>query len=221
MRVFGFDTVPVSGRAVGENINNLDVVLIFDKSGSMEFDTLCYGCWTDNGTDAYPAGNRYPLPWGGPANGTPFHCAGSGSALNTGGERYVIIEAEEYSRNSVPYNRDVYVQGMSYWVMQRNGGNNRPQFSSGSGNTYLVNDTGGAGSIGRDVDGAYMSHHPFHTDVAANCTWSDLNNGQMCSRSAWALGQGGPFPAPRLDYDFRVPTSDTYYVWVRGIGGYE
>ncbi len=67
-----------------------DIVLALDKSGSMEFDTLCYGCWTlggntysryvtENptpGVDNLPChgGTCYPLPWDGPANGTPERC---------------------------------------------------------------------------------------------------------------------------------------------------
>ncbi len=223
MRVLGFTSIPVHARAVGENINDLDVVLVFDRSGSMEFDTLCYGCWTSKPGQSYPNGDRWPLPWNGPAGGPPYHCSGAGSPLTYHGNKYLIIEAEEYSRNSVPYDRNLYVQGMTYWVMQRNGGS-YPSELQGP-NSYLSNDgSAGAGALGRDSVGAYMSHHPYRNHVGAdgqgsNCTWSDLTNGEKCLRDSWILGLGGPFPTPRLDYDFVVPDTDTWYVWVRGIGG--
>jgi len=223
MRLIGFGSIPVYGHAIGENINNLDVVIAFDKSGSMEFDTLCYGCWTEASDENYPEGNFWPLPWNDDGTGTPAHCSGSPTAYySTGGYRYSIIEAEEYSRNSVPHDRNLYVQGMTYWAMNRNGGSSRPQF--GGGNSYLINGSG-AGALGRDSTGAYMSHLPFasHSGGAegqgSSCTLSDLSNGGVCLRDSWISSVGGPYPNPRLDYDFRVPSSGTWYVWARGSGG--
>jgi len=221
MRVLGFDEMPVTGRAVGENINNLDVALVFDKSGSMEFDTLCYGCWTQAEGHDYPDGDRWPLPWGGPATGTPSHCSGSGSHREYAGHDYIIIEAEEYSSTNVSYDRDLYVQGMTYWVLQRNGGWDLSHLNGD--NSYLRNDRG-ADALGRDTVGAYVSHHPYRNHAGSdgqgsNCEWDDLLDGGMCLRDSWILSLGGPFPAPRLDYQFSVPDNDQYYVWVRGIGG--
>jgi hypothetical protein len=220
MRIFGFSSIPVSGRAVGENINNLDVTLVFDVSGSMEFDTLCYGCWTPISGQIYPDGARWPLPWNGPAEGTPAHCSGSGSALTYSGRSYIIIEAEEYSRNSVPSNRDLFTRGMTYWVLQRNGGTG---LSTTSLPSYMRNGTG-VGALGRDSRGAYLAHFPYYnhtTDPSgsgSNCTWADLLNGEMCLRDTWIYSVGGPYSTPRVDYDFRVPTNGTWYVWVRGQG---
>jgi len=37
--------VPVSDQAIAQNVTSLDVVVVFDKSGSMQFDTNCYGCY--------------------------------------------------------------------------------------------------------------------------------------------------------------------------------
>ncbi len=228
MRIIGFDAIPVYAYAVGENINDLDVVLVFDKSGSMEFDTLCYGCWTDTSSQEYPEGSLHPLPWNGPANGPPYACSGTGSYVTVGSgssaRKYIIIEAEDYSRNSVPYDRDLYVQGMTYWALNRNGGHNNSQFS-GSNNYLIDPDDGGAGALGRDSTGAYMSHLPFASHAGgaegqgSSCTWSDLTNGGMCVRDDWISSVGGPFPDPRLDYDFQVPSNGTWYVWVRGTGG--
>ena len=218
MRIFGFDDLAVQGRAVGENINNLDVVLVYDNSGSMEFDTLCYGCWTPQTGTAYPDGNRWVLPWNGPADGLPAHCDG-GPPLTSGSRRYIIIEAEEYDTSSIPYNRDAYVQGMTYWVVQRNGA---------QAPSWQKNDTSGAGALGRDSYGAYISHFPYYnhansTGGGVSCTWDNLvNHGGVCLQDTWVLSNGGPFPNPRVDYTVRTPSSPssaTWYVWVRGQGG--
>ena len=51
MGFLGFGSVPVAGSAMAENIQDLDIMLAFDESGSMEFFTLCYGCWTPSNDD--------------------------------------------------------------------------------------------------------------------------------------------------------------------------
>ncbi len=219
MRIFGYRDIKVAGRAVGENINNLDVVLVFDISGSMEFDTLCYGCWTPVSGQIYPDGARWPLPWNGPASGPPAHCSGSGTHLTYSSRPYIIIEAEDYSRNNVPVNRDLYSMGKTYWVLQRNGGTG---LSTTALPTYLRNDTG-AGALGRDTRGAYITHFPYRNQsnsdgAGVNCIWNDLLNGQQCLRDAWTYSVGGPYDTPRVDYDFRVPSSGTWHIWARGQG---
>lgn len=233
MSLLGFPYVPVSGVATAENIKDLDIVLVFDQSGSMEFDTLCYGCWTPkvNGNDAveYPEGGRSPLPWNGPSDGPPAHCVGSTIAktpkISGSYYYYLAIEAEEYSALSNDYHRATRPgSGYTYWAMQRNGVINVP--TSG----YL----GDAGAYGRDTQGAYLTHMPFITYAAGQggatgvtCTWADLNNGEICQRSDWVSTRSGPFPAPRADYGFKInvpasanpPVSGPWYIWVRANGG--
>jgi len=188
MRIFGFDSLHVEGRAVAENINNLDVVIVYDTSGSMEFDTLCYGCWSPQTGAAYPEGNRWRLPWKGPANGPPAHCSGS-APYTSGGYTYIIIEAEEYSSTNVPYDRDAYVLGMSYWVMQRNGSQSA---------SWHIHDGGASGALGRDSYGAYITHMPYYVHssgsggTGVNCNLTDLLNGGICNDEAWVLARARP-----------------------------
>ena len=54
MQFFGFGQVPVSDVALGQNITSLDVALIFDVSGSMQFDTICHGCYEQYGDGSKP-----------------------------------------------------------------------------------------------------------------------------------------------------------------------
>lgn len=69
MQFFGFDFVNVVDQGVAQNSANLDVALVMDRTGSMEFETICYGCWERAGGDGkyeeYPRnGTAYPLPYG-------------------------------------------------------------------------------------------------------------------------------------------------------------
>ncbi len=209
MRFIGFDSLWVSASATAENINNLDIVIVFDRSGSMEFDTLCYGCWQKQSGIPYPGGLIYPLPWNGPPNGPPAHC-GATQEFTYSGYKYYYIEAEEYSRASNPYNRYLYVPYYTYWVMQREPGD---------------------GASGRDSRGAYIMHMPYsdhETPVTyspgygVTCRETAVNNNGQCKASGYTQCYcktdvpGGPFPAPRVDYDFTILTTGNYYIWVRG-----
>lgn len=216
MRVFNFFDISVLGRAVAENINNIDVVIVFDDSGSMEFDTLCYGCWTKEGE--YPGGQVHPLSWGPDPAGGATHCS-TNEPLEYEGHTYYIIEAEEYSSLSVAYNRETYSFGKTYWVMQRNG----PQAES-----YMRHGSNGAGAYGRDTYGAYILHAPIRQSIGpgndgsgVSCRWDDVNNGELCRtigrHSSDPFPFGDPFPAPRVDYDFEVEDGDWYF-WVRAQG---
>jgi len=217
MGLLGFGSVPVAGRATAENIQDLDIVLAFDESGSMEFFTLCYGCWTPRDGELYPAGDRHPLPWWGDPDGPPIQCSGTGDGpYEQGGNTYILIEAEEYGYASSDYHRATYPgKGYTYWVLNRNG-------LITNTNAHYLGDTG---AYGRDDRGAYISHAPrriggYSTDGSGvDCYWDAISNGQMCSHSQWVLDLGGPYPAPRVDYEFTVPESGDWYVWIRAQGG--
>ena len=158
------------------------------------------GCWTPSSGVDYPGGNIYPLPWRGDANGTPEHC-GPTQYYTRNGERYYFIEAEEYSRTNNHYNRLNYTYYYTYWVLQRPTGDN---------------------ASGRDTRGAYIMHMPYpdferSSGYGVCCMAADVQNGYCNSDSDIP---GGPYPAPRVDYDFTVPDdadpNDRYYIWVRG-----
>jgi len=218
MQFIGFQWIPVEASAEAENISNIDTVIVYDRSGSMEFDTLCYGCWEASEDDLYPAGYIYPLPWSDHTMDSADHCAhncgdtdywyyNSNYDVNDCNYQrraypdryYTIIEAEEYSGLSVDYRDWGYTPYYTFWVMQRNG----------------------QGAYARDTRGSYLSHHPYAeyiqtSGLGVSCTWNDLTDGEVCRRG---LPAGGPFPAPRADYVFYAPQGDHYYFWVRGQGG--
>lgn len=219
LRFAGFEDLTCSATSVAENINNLDVTIVFDRSGSMEFNTLCYGCWRSVAGVDYPGGNIYPLPWDGAADwdggdpNPPEHCK-STEYLSDDGYDYYFIEAEEYSYSSNQYSKDFQRLGYTYWVLQRSGR---------YGNTYASGrDSGGSGG------GAYIMHMPYPDDAGngpgATCRYEQLfvdidqPADGVADFTCWDGAPGGPYPAPRVDYNF-APTENRgsgYYIWVRG-----
>jgi hypothetical protein len=175
----------------GGEHQDLDIVLTFDESGSMEFDTLCYGCWTPDDTVEYPEGNRYPLVWNGPYYGPPQHCQGNAIPTlrnNTLINPYIAIEAEEYSYLSNDYHRATSAgQGYTAWAMQRNGTIYDPKTG------YL----GDSGAWGRDTQGAYL--------ISTSVTQA-MKVPRRASGVRVYLGrsyQRGDVPAQRLDNQSR------------------
>ena len=145
VRVIGFDTIPVEASATAENIENLDIAIVYDRSGSMQEDTRCYGCWEQVGD--YPSGTTYPLPFA-------DHCDPS-DPLSYQGYSYVSIEAEHFSRylTEADYHRDWTEFPKTWWAMQRQPGRN---------------------ASGPDTRGAWMMVGPHAADAMHYETISDI-----------------------------------------------
>jgi hypothetical protein len=202
-----FSAVPVGGRAVAENVRDLDVAVVFDRSGSMEFDTICYGCWEVDDRDYYDyndwpsgeeypnGGDRYPLAY---PNELCSGYAPEDMYRTYSGYRYVVIEAEHFYNNWPIFNPDYKgtQSGVktSYWGLQRNG-----KGASTVGDDP-VRCSGVTGS--RAGCGGYMQHNPFSTTFPEQV----YDSSEIAS-------------APQLIYRFQVPTSGTYRIWLRGQGG--
>ncbi len=65
MQFFGFGVVEVADEAIAQNVTNLDISVVFDMSGSMQFDTIGYGFYEPygDGTTGWTSlnyGNTYP-----------------------------------------------------------------------------------------------------------------------------------------------------------------
>jgi Flp pilus assembly protein TadG len=142
MQFFGFGTVPVQDEAIAENITNLDVMIVFDVSGSMEYETNCYDCWV---RETYDVINR-PYPQNGYYNPLPYNPAWAGAGVpqsiplsnlctvfppnpyrydnGTPGNPnddlfYLVHEAELYSRNKGDWRFEARKPGYGFWVIQR------------------------------------------------------------------------------------------------------
>lgn len=65
MQFFSFDFVNVWDEAIAQNVTNLDVAVVFDMSGSMQFDTNGYGFYDPfEGRSSWPFtsyGSEYPI----------------------------------------------------------------------------------------------------------------------------------------------------------------
>ncbi len=192
LRVVGFDTVPVGASSTAENIEDLDIVIVYDRSGSMQEDTRCYGCWVPDPVEDYRAGSTYPLTYTvAPTTGLPIHCEVS-LPLFYNNRWYVSIEAEHYSRYLIEadYHRDRTEYPKLWWAMQRQPGMN---------------------ASGPDERGSFMKVGP-HSHAALHYNSID---------DIVHPTDPDPFyTTPRLDYDFTVPVGGTYYVWMRAQGGY-
>ena len=203
-----FNEVPVPGRAVAENVQNLDVAIVFDRSGSMEFDTICYGCWEVDEGDGYdyaawPSGEEYSMgdgERGGVAHPLSYPhdlCSGSPYWDTYSSQTYIVIEAEHYTYNWPTFDPAYRLSNSTYWGLQRNG----------RGTTTVGGCSGEDGEVAGC--GGYMQHNPFAYVTEDQVYTADPDD-----------DYGYYTKAPQLIYDFRVPGPGRYYVWLRAQGGY-
>jgi len=180
----------------------------------MEYDTVCYGCWEPS-DEQYPSGNIYPLPWSSSTIESADHCATDNPYHESGGEYYIVIEAEEYSwlnhADFASYIEAITTPYHTYWAVQRNDYNEWADEP--------------VGAMGRDERGAYLAHHPFPnfidtTGLGVTCNLDGVIDGEYACRTSLPEGVG-PFPAPRADYEFDAPRTDNYYIHIRAQGGHE
>jgi hypothetical protein len=213
LQFIGFRRIPVEGAAEAENINNLDVVIVYDESGSMEYDTLCYGCWDPWGTNAPgtandcndPDGCLYPLKWskGGPT-ATPNHCE-TGHTIDPnyhdGTSGWYFTRTDEYyQRNSGDHDYYIIIEAEEYSYYDERADYHQWQYSPYrtfwvmQRNAYNWDSGRDVGAKGRDSRGAYVSHHPWPNEdntsgYGVSCQWSDVTsagydgNGPYCDSS--------------------------------------
>lgn len=217
MQFFGFGKVPVQDQAVGENVTNLDVAVVFDVSGSMDFETTCFGCWRKDPTlsanimvNPYPTnGTYYPLTSTttiGPA------CTSDPTPTTSGTNKYLVHEAELYSRN-VPLNGwefEKRVAGQGYWVLQRDIAG-----TSTSGQAYIRAH-------------GYVTYSQSDINKAPQIQGAAYNiecfSGATLSNNCWAtraatLGEQAPSDVPWVEYNFKPNWTGSTYVWVRAQAG--
>ena len=200
MLLIGFRTVPVSGEAIAENIQNIDVIVVYDESGSMDDDNYCYSTNLDDSrsnqnqtlpcyvrTGEYPVGYRYYLPFQATYN---RFCGAQVPVVDDGGYEMLVAEAEYYngstSYDDHNYHREYSRPGGTFWILQRT----EDSYASGFRDSE------------DDHRGAHVMHMPH--------LWQspDLIPGHL-SASA---------DSPKLDYVFTIPAglaTNTWHVWVR------
>lgn len=231
MQFFGFGEVPVQDTATAENITNLDVVVVFDVSGSMEFETNCYDCWvrTDPNNPNFPNNGYFnPLPynarWADQNNdGTPdvnqsipesMLCNQAPQPVTDGANRYFVHEAELYSREVGNWSLDVRSQGQGFWVLQRgsrNRNNNNIPYTD-ENNLYHGNQAGSPANQSSNVCNPAVPGIqcivPKSSGPADNVCADDAgipNNGSDLIADCSAYIAAHPFPTYTQDNINNIP----------------
>ncbi len=179
MQFFGFARVPVQDAAVAENLSSLDVMVVFDVSGSMEDQTVCHDCWvrTSYGPAQYPDNGYFnPIPYN-PAwavSGTGNQsipasalCTAPPSPFTVGTYKYLTLEAELYSHEEGNWSLDARTPGQGFWVIQRG--------SRLSGNNALGEDNMQTNSAGITTT---QSSNVCGPNVSGNQIDCTVGNGQ-------------------------------------------
>jgi hypothetical protein len=234
MQFFGFRDVPVQDWAIAQNVTNLDVVVVFDISGSMEFSTICADCWlrTDSTNPDYPNNGYYnPIPGDVPNSNL---CSPQQVPRQEESYKYLIAEAELAAYNQRLWETRRRGTGQGYWAIQRGSfadywHNQAGTPSKQSSNVCLVPGIDctlpedPSDNICKDdspnddvfVDcSAYISHRP-------NVTYGQPRPPSELQGMFYYLDDvlDNDPPPPKLEYDF-VPTwSGTTHIWIRAQGG--
>lgn len=185
MQLVGFQTVPVEAQAIAENVSNLDIMIVYDESGSMNDDTYCYRdnslnpCYIQ-GNNEYPDGERLTVPyadWIGDEQRPVVY----------GGYEILVAEAEYYAYSTSfsehPYARDYYEWPGTFWMLQR------VAHSQASGYRYERDDR----------RGAHLMHMPHRSEVDGH---RNVDNAPRLDY---------PFTIP----DTPSGNSEAWYVWIR------
>lgn len=198
----------------------LDIVVVFDVSGSMDYETTCFDCWEPNGADVianpWPAnGNFNPLPDITSGGGIGDICTQDPTPIVHSTGKYFVHEAEHYSRDfpQQGWRLEQRQPGQGFWVIQR---------------------TANRDASGTDTRGAYLRPHPFpvYSQSSIN-TYPQLQggtynnecfNGPGLSGACWEakaniLGESPPLSnPPYVEYDFTPDWHGLTHVWIRAQG---
>ncbi|MCB0214077.1 MAG: VWA domain-containing protein, partial [Anaerolineae bacterium] len=228
MQFFGFDSVPVQGEAVGENVTNLDVAVVFDVSGSMYFETNCFGCWRrDDNLSKNIKDNPYPnngyydplnykganIYWTKAKSGKMEAgdlCGQEPMPFSNGATKYFVHEAEFYSLDYPIHGWEFNQRnpGQGFWVLHRDGkeASNDAHIRAHPFPTYSQSD---ANEFPQLLGGSYNAECFDGPNLSGKC-WEDR---------AAALGEKAPSNVPYVEYDFKPDWDGETHVWIRAAGG--
>jgi hypothetical protein len=188
MKLVGFTTVPVDAQAIAENVSNLDIVIVYDESGSMNDDTYCYRgssmapCYIQ-GSNEYPAGERLYVPY------ADWIAEPKDPPLTYEGKEILVAEAEYFTYNTAfgehTYVRDYYTFPGTFWIVQR------VQGSQASGYRYTKD----------DQRGVHLMHQPHQGTIPG---YKEAKATKEAPRLDY------DFVAPASS-----PLPSKWYVWIR------
>jgi len=235
MNLLGRPAVDVTDHAIAQNLDSIDAAIVLDRSGSMEFDPVCYGCWertaSPNPLDSPPYSGYYTYP----ANGDIYRLGLTDGFSNTHRIRACTTDTFDADQDlPVPsniyafnYGDTVYSSGGNrYAIMEAelyslNPNPANPELQA-SGKGYWAIQRGEANyssegtpyyaSSGTSIDsrGAHVAYHPSIVG----------SQGAIYGKYA-SLADAQSGNSPWLEYDFRLyqqagwTTGTTGYIWVR------
>jgi hypothetical protein len=213
MQFFGYREMDVGDSAIAQNVSNLDIVVVMDRTGSMDFDTTCFNCYQRTEPDQISNPNYVQYPENGVRHPVVSNTVTSNLCLANPGDKvepisysgyhYQILEAELYSLNSSTWERRFRTTGRGYWAINRYWTD-----------TWKVPKPIDPTSGEQTAPGA-VSHHPF-------VTFTDNVPSSPLFGRFYTLGDAQNGIAPRLEYDFALPATwsgDTAYIWIRARQG--
>jgi hypothetical protein len=208
MQFFGFREVPVGDSAVAQNVNSLDVAVVMDVTGSMDFDTICFNCYQRTEADEvdnedyvrYPQnGQRYAIPEVDKSNLCLANAGDVVAPILDNGDHYQIIEAELYSLNSSTWERRFRTTGQGYWAPNRRWTD-----------TWKVPKPIDPSTGEQTAPGA-VSHQPY-------ITYTDNDPSSPLFGRFYTQQDAANGLAPHLEYDFALPDTwngNTAHIWLR------
>lgn len=236
MQFFGFETVTISDSATAENSSTLDVAVSLDTTGSMQFDTICYGCWARCGdTGTYAGNNARLLPTTGtctptnsadrykpyPENGRvfPFNYDGSTmQGLITGNNRLPRPVDWNTNGNFNDTDEDYIMLEAEFYT--NNSSNWAPAFRSAGKGYWAIQRNWDAKAYAIDGYG-----YGACTNFSSNCLSGTVRHNPYVTASGpnpfghyytQAEAQNGV--APRLEYEFYPTWTGSTYIYIRGQG---
>ncbi len=249
MQFFGFETVTISDSATAENSSTLDVAVSLDTTGSMEFDTICYGCWarcgdTGTSTDIYSADYRYYvgnnaflIPTSGtgscsntdrykpyPENGRvfPFNYDGSTmQGLITGNNR--LPRPVDWNSNGNFNDTDEDYIMLEAEFYSNNSSNWAPAFRSAGKGYWAVQRNWGAKGYAIDGYGyGGVGFSGYRLSGAVRHNPLVQNNGPNPFGHFYTQAEAQNGAAPRLEYEFYPTWTGSTYIYIRaqGMGSY-
>ncbi len=238
-------TKAVTRATISPTVGNMDVVFVLDNTGSMEFDTICYGCWarcldtntTSGAIDygAYPNGgnNAYLIPSGEcataadhykqyPANGRVFPFDFYGAAmtnLRTGNSGLPRPEDRNGDGDFADTNEDFIMLEAEFYSANSSSWDPATR-SAGRGYWAMQRNWEGKAYA---IDGYGYGGRSFYARQLSGAVrhhpyYADTDGSTPFGRF-YTLAEAQSGNAPMLEYNFMPTWSGNTYIYVRYLDG--
>ena len=242
MQFFGFPVVIVSDEAVAESASSLDVVVVMDTTGSMEFDTICYGCWArcdlssvdcdnpdptpdDDEYSPYPSNGRaYPFPY--PPKNKPLSdytttestmydlICGNGGNCTTNPFR-INTHGVPGSQTQTAGSETVYYIIIEAEFYTNNNSVWDPAFRSAGRGYWAIQRNPSANARAIDGYGYLGTGSEYQSGLVRHHPYVETSDSGVAFGRNYTPEDVAEGKAPRLDYNFRKTWSGNAYAHLR------